>query len=196
MGIWPQYSDGTDINALDVSPNKSIVIHNFGPKSHIESRSLLLMISEIWIFSTTLVFPKILLMWCVVVIVLMSQTFAFWTIKPLLQLVGMTSVSLYGMLAAPKNDSNRSEFYFLLCSRNIRWTGKRSTWICETVRKVVSGDLSSTILRIYQTLAVEFQTARAEQIYITNRRYVIPILHHFLHRVFSIIFLLVSPVGK
>jgi hypothetical protein len=33
------------------------------------------------------------------------------------------------------------------------------------------GDLSSTILRIYQTLAVEFQTARAEQIYITNRRY-------------------------
>jgi hypothetical protein len=33
------------------------------------------------------------------------------------------------------------------------------------------GDLSSTILRIDQTLAVEFQTARAEQIYITNRRY-------------------------
>jgi hypothetical protein len=36
------------------------------------------------------------------------------------------------------------------------------------------GDLSSitTILRIYQTLVVEFQTERSEQIYITNRRYV------------------------
>jgi hypothetical protein len=51
------------------------------------------------------------------------------------------------------------------------------------------GDLSSTILRIYQTLAVEFQTARAEQIYITNRRYATTI-HHFLHLVFFILFLL------
>jgi hypothetical protein len=32
--------------------------------------------------------------------------------------------------------------------------------------------MSSTIPRIYQTLAVEFQTARAEQIYFTNRRFV------------------------
>jgi hypothetical protein len=67
----------------------------------------------------------------------------------------------------------------------------------------MSGDLSSTILRIYQTLAVEFQTARAEQ----------PTLHHFLQLVFFILFLLLfilfllplssssrdlvlSPVGK
>jgi hypothetical protein len=48
---------------------------------------------------------------------------------------------------------------------------------CETavgklLAKMSGGDLSSTILRIYQTLAVEFQTARAEQIYTKNRRYV------------------------
>jgi hypothetical protein len=30
----------------------------------------------------------------------------------------------------------------------------------------------ATILRIYQTLAVEFQCARANQVYITNRKYV------------------------
>jgi hypothetical protein len=42
----------------------------------------------------------------------------------------------------------------------------------KLLAKMSGGDLSSTILRIYQTLAVEFQTARAEQIYITNRRYV------------------------
>jgi glutathione S-transferase len=38
--------------------------------------------------------------------------------------------------------------------------------------KMSGGNMSSTRLRIYQTLAVEFQTARAEQIYFTNRRYV------------------------
>jgi hypothetical protein len=59
------------------------------------------------------------------------------------------------------------------------------------------GDLSSTILRIYQTLAVEFQTARAEQIYLyIKRRFVTntpplppssllhpipPIVHHHHH---------------
>jgi hypothetical protein len=36
--------------------------------------------------------------------------------------------------------------------------------------------LSATILRIYQTLAVEFQCARANQVYITNRKYVTVLL--------------------
>jgi hypothetical protein len=49
--------------------------------------------------------------------------------------------------------------------------GKEAREFVKLIAKMSGGDLSWTILRIYQTLAVEFQTARAEQIYITNRRY-------------------------
>jgi hypothetical protein len=77
--------------------------------------------------------------------------------------------------------------------------------------KMSGGNMSSTIPRIYETLPVEFQTARAEQIYFTNRRYVtnapplllllLPLfllLFHFLFRfLFSFLRrLVVSPVGK
>jgi hypothetical protein len=66
------------------------------------------------------------------------------------------------------------------------------------------GDLSSTILRIYQTLAVEFQTARAEQIYITNIRYVtntppLPpssLLHPIPPLFIILLFLLSSLLGR
>jgi hypothetical protein len=49
------------------------------------------------------------------------------------------------------------------------------------------GDLSSTILRIYQT--VEFQTARASRSTLQTED-MPPTLHHFLHLVLFILFLL------
>jgi hypothetical protein len=51
------------------------------------------------------------------------------------------------------------------------------------VKLIAKMKMSSTILQIYQSLTVEFQTARAEQIYFTNRRFV-TILHHFLLLIF------------
>jgi hypothetical protein len=75
-------------------------------------------------------------------------------------------------------------FPSLSIALNVSWCCRRclnrTKDVCECsenefvklLAKMSGGDLSSTILRIYQTLAVEFQTARAEQIYITNRRYV------------------------
>jgi hypothetical protein len=50
--------------------------------------------------------------------------------------------------------------------------GKEARDYVKLLAKLAGGTLSATILRIYQTLAVEFQCARANQVYITNRKYV------------------------
>jgi hypothetical protein len=55
--------------------------------------------------------------------------------------------------------------------------------VSEVISKVSGGNMSSTILRIYQTLAVEFQTARAEPIYFTEDLSPLPhsrLRHHLL----------------
>ena len=66
--------------------------------------------------------------------------------------------------------TDRSSIFFFAVETS-GGLGKEAREFVKLLAKM-SGDLSSIILRIYQTLAVEFQTARAEQIYITNRRYV------------------------
>ena len=67
--------------------------------------------------------------------------------------------------------TDRSSIFFFAVETS-GGLGKEAREFVKLLAKMSGGDLSSTILRIYQTLAVEFQTARAEQIYITNRRYV------------------------
>jgi hypothetical protein len=66
--------------------------------------------------------------------------------------------------------TDRSSIFFFAVETS-GGLGKEAREFVKLFAKMSGGDLSSTILRIYQTLAVEFQTARAEQIYITNRRY-------------------------
>ena len=66
--------------------------------------------------------------------------------------------------------TDRSSIFFFTVETS-GGLGKEAREFVKLLAKMSGGDLSSTILRIYQTLAVEFQTARAEQIYI-NRRYV------------------------
>jgi hypothetical protein len=67
--------------------------------------------------------------------------------------------------------TDRSSIFFFAVETS-GGLGKEAREFVKLLAKMSGGDLSSTILRIYQTLAVKFQTARAEQIYITNRRYV------------------------
>jgi hypothetical protein len=66
--------------------------------------------------------------------------------------------------------TDRSSIFFFAVETS-GGLGKEAREFVKLLAKMSGGDLSSTI-RIYQTLAAEFQTARAEQIYFTNRRYV------------------------
>lgn len=50
--------------------------------------------------------------------------------------------------------------------------GKEARDYVKLLAKLSGGSMGSEIQRIYQTLAVEFQNARANQVYITRKRYV------------------------
>jgi hypothetical protein len=63
--------------------------------------------------------------------------------------------------------TNRCSIFFFA----VETTARRRDYV-KLLAKLAGGTLRATILRIYQTLAVEFQCARANQVYITNRKYV------------------------
>ena len=84
--------------------------------------------------------------------------------------VGVQKVKDYQRFYDIQQTNRCSIFFFAV--ETTGGLGKEARDYVKLLAKLAGGTLSTTILRIYQTLAVEFQCARANQVYITNRKYV------------------------
>jgi hypothetical protein len=52
--------------------------------------------------------------------------------------------------------------------------GNEARKYVQLLARLSGGSMGAEIQRIYQQIAVEFQTARANQVYITRNRFVLP----------------------
>jgi hypothetical protein len=101
------------------------------------------------------------------------------TASPLAKDVKTTSQGRHADAAAKGKVKDYQRFYdiqqtnrcsiFFFAVETTGGLGKEARDYVKLLAKLAGGTLSATILRIYQTLAVEFQCAR---VYITNRKYV------------------------